>query len=446
MTNNNEFISFKPYKILYLNNSKYLFNSYNGALFKISAKIEVIINKCYPKISSSTFEKICNEQGIDSCQTENLTENLRKLGILRCENEYFPKKIMLSSVTLIVDEGCNLNCKYCFEHTKKSKKMSFSTAKKSIDFIASINDNINITFFGGEPLLNFGLIKKIVEYCEETYREKNIKYILITNATLINDNIASFLMDNNFSVTISLDGGKRLNDLNRVDYFGNGTFEKTVRGYKLIETIHPIIRATVTKDNSSSIKIINSLKKLKPIGIACSHGYESFSLPKDFKLIASDFAEIYTTFNKYLIKRKYAECRKIHFIMSILKKISSSNVRFSFCDACFRTITVDSNGDIYPCHRFFSSKKLLIGNVSENNEDLINKIYKCFKEEFVSPRHEKCKNCWAIGLCGSFCKYDDENFCLSNSSLCEDMKVLYEQVILLYLSLNKHDKKYLGLK
>ena len=155
----------------------------------------------------------------------------------------------MGNVILQVTQNCNLRCEYCvysgsyINRVHTNKRMSFETAVKTIDFLAahSLNCNeVSIGFYGGEPLLEIELIKKAVSYAKEVFGEKKVNFNMTTNATLLNMDIADFLVQNDFNITISLDGPRNIHNKNRIFANSNkGTFDLIMENIALIREKYP---------------------------------------------------------------------------------------------------------------------------------------------------------------------------------------------------------------
>ena len=156
----------------------------------------------------------------------------------------------IDKLTLQVTQNCNLRCSYCIysydsNHDQRShsqKSMTLQTAKKAVDFYydhSVDSSNAAISFYGGEPLLQFPLIKEIVAYAEALFSGKNIVFSITTNATLLTEEIARFLCEHNFHILLSIDGPKAIHDKNRKTVDGHGSFEKVIQGLKIIRNTYP---------------------------------------------------------------------------------------------------------------------------------------------------------------------------------------------------------------
>ena len=225
------------------------------------------------------------------------------------------------------------------------------------------SDNFTISFFGGEPLLSFGLINKIVNYYNLLNR--NINYAITTNGTLINDNIAKLLVQNKFNVTISIDGTEEIHNKYRVDSNGKGSYDKAINGLRLLKNIKPIIKSTITPETSNIIEIVNSLYNEKIESIYVAPAFDSFNKKSDYENLTISFIKLVDYFEEQLKNKNFEFCKKCHNIISILKFINKPYRRVSYCDACLTSISVDRELNIYPCHRFSSNESCCITSIGD---------------------------------------------------------------------------------
>ena len=204
------------------------------------------------------FQKL--ENGKEDDETAALLAKYRGQGICRenvLEKIEHPATQTLSyhlehrvqKVTLQLTQNCNLRCDYCAysgkynQRTHNSGRMSLDTVKKSIDYAIEHSDgveNLNIGFYGGEPLLEFENLKNAVEYVDEKYHGRKVNYSITTNGTIMSDEIVKFLMEHDFSVLISLDGPKELHNKNRVFANGEGSFDKIMQNLRYVKDNYPI--------------------------------------------------------------------------------------------------------------------------------------------------------------------------------------------------------------
>jgi len=364
-----------------------------------------------------------------------------------------------ASLVLVVSKNCNLRCKYCYKSNyiiqhDKSEFMDLKTALKSVDyFFEQQNDEREkkIIFFGGEPLLNFKLIKETVSYVEKKYisKGKNIKFIITTNGTLINKEIASYLIDKKFSICISIDGNEKINNQNRVYKNGRGCYLDSLNGYKCIKDInseYPVaVRATVTRQTNCLSEIYKHLKNLGffEVGVAPA----SIEPDSELKLSDSDLKNMLEEIKKLseeyfndISNYVYPKFSNLTNMLSLLHKGDS----FSFpCGACLGLVAVDPDGKLYPCHRL-SFDKFEIGNLSDGIDERKREL---FLERALDCRNEKCSNCDIQYLCSGGCYYESEvtynNWYYPNIHYCDFMKGVSEIAMELYAKIHDNYPKFL---
>lgn len=355
-----------------------------------------------------------------------------------------------SSIVLSVVQKCNLNCRYCFAEGgeyKDSGIMTFEIAQKAIDQF-QCNDTGKpqyIVFFGGEPLLNFGLIKRIVDYCEKREKEgkSKILFSITTNATLITDEVAEYFSAHNIHPHISIDGDKKTNDANRFNSAGKGSYNSIVEGLnKLHNKEHASARGTLTNAGADVNEAVQHLLKL---GFGYVFMAPAFNLldSEHLSIILESYRKLYDAFRGLIIEKRYEECRKIQNIYKLLKLINSAQVRNKFCGAGINEVAIDINGDVYPCHRFIGQKEFIMGNIDNTYKKNMGVEFK----KRLNKKEDLCEDCIAKGICGGGCY--NENYLVKGSintpipSNCTIMKYVTECALNLYITLTSEDKEKL---
>ncbi|EPN9336293.1 radical SAM protein [Enterococcus faecalis] len=339
----------------------------------------------------------------------------------------------LQNLTLEVTEDCNFRCKYCIYNEDHPDyrgftkfKMSIDTAKKAIDFFAkhSNTQKVYFGFYGGEPLMNFTLIKESVEYIDMVFKGKDIVYSMTTNASMINQNIAEFLIKNNFNIMVSLDGDQETHDKNRVFPNGKGTFESTFRG---IKNIFECSKAAGLERPKISFNMVNAgpdfegnyhkMSELyhemgwaeKEIPILTTmvdrgpkkHEYVLPQSQKELKMIAGkieplfDFVKKDDNINNFTQGTINRGLLNIHY-----RQISDQPLNNFGINACCvpgqRRLYVKTDGQFLPCEKVGEAPYL--GNVIDGMD--IDTIKKEYFDKFSEQAEKSCQNCWALNLCG----------------------------------------------
>lgn len=260
------------HKIFQNGNTKYLYIAKNGALLELDEKTDFLI-----AMNGNAMEKIQKEMlykfSITSSEIESILNDFYSIGLLDSsiiENDVQYSLDYLHGIELMVCQCCNLACSYCYASEGEYNHPGWMTediGKKAIDFLFAHtkDNNVSISFFGGEPLMNIILIKKLVAYANEVAwrNHKRISYAITTNGTLINEDIVYFLEENNFFVSFSVDGTQDKHDLYRINKSGYGSYADSVKNISLLKKNCIFLRATSTPQNSNYVEIANALYDLK---------------------------------------------------------------------------------------------------------------------------------------------------------------------------------------
>lgn len=316
------------------------------------------------------------------------------------------------SLCLFISQDCNLRCGYCYaDHGsfgQKEKLMNFDTAKLSIDKILSNDYSNSILFFGGEPFLNFALMREIEKYGSEM--GLNINYSAITNGTIIDDAIENFILEKLSFFGLSLDGPKEINDIQRYGCVDSvhDLVAKTIKrlqsknyplAIKCIVTKHSINRLANITDYISSLGV-------KSINIADVSGIppqsEFFISDGEFEIFARELSDILVkNLNQLSFGIKTAG---IYPNFSVLRLLITKTKAIHVCSAGREYIAVTADGDAYPCHKFVGINEFYMGNV--HDEDFPGERYAKIKGIFDNHSvytSEECCSCWARFFCGGDC-------------------------------------------
>ncbi|MGE7693623.1 PapB family radical SAM/SPASM ranthipeptide maturase [Lysinibacillus sp. NPDC094177] len=400
-------------KMLEDNHKKYIYVPSINGLFEIDDTIYYILsshNKSMAEIYNQLKEKI------EENEFYNIIDSLIENKIINDTNEKKPletEKIKnISALTLMMVQECNLRCKYCYagdgEYNEKGR-MSIKTAKSTIDYLmvqSGERDDLSIVFFGGEPLLNFSVIKQTVEYAklQAKLHNKKIGFSMTCNGTLINKEITKYILENNIAVQVSVDGNQDEHDFNR--FYGNkkGSYDVIInRTKELREQKQLGVRATITPENVDLVEIYNHLFELNFRSIYAAPAIQMFS-EEQFTDLSESYNTLISYFEELVNNKEYYKAVKLNNIMKNLERIHIGHESTYFCGAEVNFLAVDINGDLYPCHRFVNNKEYKQGNIFEG----INSIS---KSEFLAEAHVSnrlnCNNCWAKNLCGGGCHHEN---------------------------------------
>ena len=322
---------------------------------------------------------------------------------------------VVKALCLHIAHTCNLNCAYCFASQGKYNGdravMSFDVGKQALDFLIANSGkrrNLEVDFFGGEPLMNFDVVKQLVAYARsiEKQHNKNFRFTLTTNGMLINDDVIEFANKEMSNVVLSLDGRKEVHDRYRVDYAGKGSWERIVPKFqKLVEAREGknyYMRGTFTHENPDFLEDIKTMldlgfTELSMEPVVCAPGDPSELTPADMEIVKDQYEKLAElmlqrddegkpfTFYHYMIDLKGGPC--------IYKRISG-------CGSGTEYMAVTPWGDLYPCHQFVGDDKYLLGNVWDGVSNTA--IQKEFASCNVYARPD-CKDCWAKLYCSGGC-------------------------------------------
>jgi radical SAM additional 4Fe4S-binding domain len=355
-------------------------------------------------------------------------------------------------IVMLVDQECNLACDYCYagkgEYGNKGK-MTEETARRAIDYILEKPEKAiryHIGFFGGEPLLNFSVMKMAAEYADSICSRKgiSISFGLTTNGTILNDEILEFLKKYHVSVKVSMDGPKEIHDRYRKFANGSGSFDTIVSNLQeMIATLPEGISAlvTLTEQSPRFDEIESYLKEVGFCNVISNHVSEYPTCKgsyhrKGVKPIvpANSLEDELKTFlerhSRDRIVSTYKDMQKS--IQRILK-----TVRYYNCSVGSHMIAIGINGDIYPCQRFVGMTAFKIGNV---HDGLVETQYAKFFNDFEATR-EACDLCWARTICGRGCFRDavkDARFCEPDEQMCNQRRNSIEKMFYLYSEISDY--------
>ena len=322
---------------------------------------------------------------------------------------------VVKALCLHVAHTCNLNCSYCFASQGKyhgdRAVMSYEVGKQALDFLMDHSGNrrnLEVDFFGGEPLMNFDVVKRLVAYARSVEKErgKNFRFTLTTNGLLIDDDVIDFANRECANVVLSLDGRKEIHDRFRKDYAGNGSWERIVPKFrKLVEARggkNYYMRGTFTHANPDFLKDIQVMldlgfTELSMEPVVCAPEDPSALTAEDLPVVMEQYEEL-----ARLLVRRRKEGRPFTFYhyMIDLKGGPCVYKRISGCGSGTEYMAVTPWGDLYPCHQFVGEEGFRLGDVwnGVQNPEVQAEFAACN----VYAR-EECRDCWARLYCSGGC-------------------------------------------
>lgn len=363
-----------------------------------------------PTLSIISTNQSVSDLEIDHGELSKMVTNLPDVSATK----YARPEISIKAIALNVAEQCNLRCTYCYAGEGdygKNEKMGMKVAKQSLDLFVDNSKNFTIVFFGGEPLLNFALIKEVIQYTETAFPKTTFHFRMTSNGLLLTDKIMSYLNQKKVNLTISYDGKtaqkkQRLNlqkKENERDFAKERIkkFEKDLlklNGFKL--------RSTVTADMIEAFTgDLYQIKKDLPFNlgfnrVATDNPQFKYSLEDAKKLM--DFLEIVVT--KLLEEKKYTELLTLDNIGGHLRIINFRQHKSMTCGAGVNYLSVSTDGSFYLCHRFTEDQEEKIGSVDTGiDRKAVTKIL-----EHRTAQHEPCKGCWMRSICRGGCFHENK--------------------------------------
>ena len=322
---------------------------------------------------------------------------------------------VVKALCLHIAHDCNLKCKYCFaeegEYHGKRELMSLEVGKKAIDMLIKASGkrrNLEVDFFGGEPLMNFGVVKGIVEYARsiEEASGKNFRFTITTNGILLNDDIMDYINKNMHNVVLSIDGRKSVHDAMRPRAGGQGSYDNIVPKFqKLADSRNQTdyyVRGTFTRHNLDFAKDVMHMADL---------GFKQISvepvvadLKEEYAIQEEDLPVIFEEYEnlakQILERRKNGDYFNFFHFMIDLTGGPCVTKRLVGCGSGTEYLAVAPSGDLYPCHQFVGREEFKMGNVDTGV--VKPEIRKAFENCNVYNK-PACKKCWAKFYCSGGC-------------------------------------------
>ena len=322
---------------------------------------------------------------------------------------------VVKALCLHIAHTCNLNCAYCFasqgKYNGERDVMSFEVGKRALDFLienSGTRHNLEVDFFGGEPLMNFQVVKDLVAYARSIEKEhnKNFRFTLTTNGVLVDDDVIEFANKECSNVVLSLDGRKEIHDRYRVDYAGNGSWDKIVPKFqKFVEARNGknyYMRGTFTHQNPDFLKDIQQMldlgfSELSMEPVVCAPGDPAELTEDDMTIVMKQYEDLAD-----LMLKRDKEGKPFTFYHYMIDLTGGPCIykRISGCGSGTEYMAVTPWGDLYPCHQFVGDEKFRLGDVWKGvtNHEMQGQFAAC-----NVYAHPECKDCWARLYCSGGC-------------------------------------------
>ena len=388
--------------------------------------IEMYQTHSHEQITAHILKKYPNDPQVNEAEIRDCfrqLEELKAAGKLFTPDTFAPMAGKLKEKTsgvvkalcIHIAHSCNLNCSYCFASQGKYQGeralMSYEVGKRSLDFLIENSGkrrNLEVDFFGGEPLMNFQVVKDLVAYARSREQEtgKHFRFTLTTNGMLIDDDVIEFANKEMSNVVLSLDGRKEIHDRFRVDYAGKGSWERIVPKFqKLVQARggkNYYMRGTFTHANPDFLKDIQVMldlgfTELSMEPVVCAPEDPSALTAEDLPIVMEQYEQL-----AQLMLQRHKEGRPFTFYhyMIDLKGGPCIYKRVSGCGSGTEYMAVTPWGDLYPCHQFVGDEKFKLGDIWQGvtNHPIQGEFATC--NVYARPQ---CADCWAKLYCSGGC-------------------------------------------
>ncbi len=411
-------------------NAEFLYLVPSGGVFALDGLSSKILNKLESApLDREAMIAALSSQGHAPAEIATCLEELYRVRAIRNGKKLIdppqplPDHFPLQTMVLNVTNQCNLSCQYCYEFGEdkvatpegKPKFMDWETAKASVDYLfkeSTGRRKIHITFFGGETLMNFPLLKRVVDYSRGMAGEKevDIDFSLTTNATLLTPAIIEYLSENHVGVTVSIDGPQEMNDKFRIFANGRGSYDIIAPKIKELLASHrtrPIAaRVTMTSQAMDVLKTYRHLKNdlgFHEVGFAPVTTSPNRLYSINEQGLDSVLGQFGVLAQEYLEHALRGEQHGFSNVSDTLAELHQGVNKSHPCGAGLGLVGVGPSGDIAPCHRFVDSDTHKLGHVStgvdkQKQADFLNRGN-------IQSKYE-CQTCWARPLCAGGCHHE----------------------------------------
>lgn len=455
----NEFHQFRQ------NGENYLFNVGTMIPTHISEQVARLVEK----VASPFGRGLICEQTMEELKRLNLVADYDRQPIPATtdlpSNQVKPANNVttrygVDNIAIFVAQECNMACVYCYgqggEYANKGM-MSADTAFKSVDWLMKNSngiESVNIGFFGGEPLMNFALIQKVVKYAkqEAEKRGKKVTFGITTNAALLSERRIAFLRDENINPIVSFDGSPEIQNRQRPYKNGKGSYNKVYANIQKLKKVFPHIKVRATlHGNTNPAEISSGMAQagLKVFAIKRASGVildnpstegASHQNQHDERMMSVESSMACHLLHDIKVRNLEASVAN-SMVGFFVRRLISRSKRHYYCGIGRGMAAITTSGNIYPCHRFAGQEDMKLGNIDNYSHVGINDYHRANVDSL-----QECKQCWARYFCGGGCFYESKaargNIHLPDHSFCQKTKALMEIAIPLYLQLDDGDKSY----
>lgn len=454
-------VSLREFHIFEYDGHLYVVNVGRMAAFPISHRLASLIDRV-----ASTFGGLV---------PESVMIELRKLELIATDEVGPPESSLegetadsrpkseypITTIALLLAQECNMRCVYCYGDGGSyggKGMMSEETALRAVDWLivnSGSAEKLNISFFGGEPLLNFPVMKKTVPYARERAAQRNqqIAFTITTNGSLISDEIISFLKDENIEFLISFDGPPEYQNSRRPFKDGRGSYDQVRANIQRLRAVFPRLtgRATVY-GNADPFRIEKGMQqagfttcllaKASPVSSTAAPAGATPNGPEDLML------QRMMAFNRkqtegYLAAIRGRNIDRDHCIgvPAAMSDMACGRKRYYGCGIGKSVVGISVTGDIYPCHRFVGQEAMRMGHIADLRVEGLNEYHRA-----VVDRLPECRRCWARYYCGGGCFYHNKahtgDMHRPQALDCRERRAMIEGLIHVHCRLDEADKEY----
>ena len=412
------------------NDTNIVIDVYSGAVHVVDELVYDMIKRFEKKTKDQIIEELTgqyDQEAIEEAYKE--IQILQEEGLLFTEDPYEDlltsfenRNPVVKALCLHVAHDCNLQCKYCFaeegEYHGERSLMSTEVGKKAIDFLianSANRRNLEIDFFGGEPLMNFDVVKEIVNYARSIEKKynKNFRFTITTNGILLDEEKQNYINEHMHNIVLSLDGRKEIND--RVRYTANkkGSYDVIVPKFQTMAESRNqdnyYVRGTFTRFNLDFSKDVLHLadlgfKQISVEPVVAPSDMDYALQEEDLPILFKQYEELA---KEMLVRKQRGEgFNFFHFMIDLFQGPCVAK-RLAGCGSGSEYLAVTPEGDLYPCHQFVGIPEFLMGNVEQGIQNIHRQTE--FQQCNVYMK-EDCKKCWAKFYCSGGCPANSYQF------------------------------------
>lgn len=433
----------------------FLLDVESGSVYQVDELTHLLVKaeNAPHELSSGVFSRFTEEE-IAEAKAE--LDELKREGVLDRPAAPMKKPVyhgIIKAMCLNVSHLCNLRCAYCFAdggayHDAKTGNMPFSVAKAAIDFLiarSGTRRNLEVDFFGGEPLLNLDVVKQTVAYARSIENEcgKRFRFTITTNAYALDDDAIEFFNREMYNVVLSIDGRESVHNSVRKTVGGGGSFDRALKNALRFRAKRGdkqyYVRGTFTarnKDFATDALALNDYGfdqiSLEPVVLPDEH--ELAIKPEDVPMLKEQYDILA---KEYLERRKGSKWFNFFHFMLDLDDGPCEAKRTSGCGAGNEYVAVNPAGDIYPCHQFDGNSAYRMGNVLDGSFDP--KIAEFFACNNLTAK-PKCLSCWAKYYCSGGCAANAIQYGGSINTPCETSCELMKKRIECAIAVNSIER------